>query len=146
MKRIVLISLAWFGAIAAFGQFSIGWYTIGEGGGTSTNNQYTASGTIGHHAAGSSMTGGDYSLTGGFWALYAVSTPGAPALNIAVTTTNTVLIFWPSPSAGFGLQQNLNLAGTNWVTPSEILNDNGANKFIIVTPVPENRFYRLHHP
>jgi len=146
MKLIVLISLAWFGAVAAFGQFSIGWYKVGGGGGTGTNDQFAVSGTIGHHEAGSSMAGGSYSLTGGFWALYAISTPGSPALNIAVTPTNTVLVSWPSPSTGFGLEQNLDLAGTNWATPSEILNDNGVNKFIIVTPVPGNRFYRLQHP
>ena len=65
---------------------------------------------------------------------------------IVVTPTNTVLISWPSPSTGFALQQNLDLAGTNWVTPSEIINDDGVNRSIIVTPAPGNRLFRLQHP
>ena len=146
MKQPLLIGLACFVAVAAFGQFSIGWYKIGGGGGTSSNNQYAISGTIGHHEAGSSMAGGTYSLTGGFWAIYAASTPGAPALSIAVTRTNTVLISWPSPSTGFALQQNFDLAGTNWVNPSDVVNDDGVNRFIIVTPAPGNRLFRLQHP
>ena len=146
LKQLLLIGLACFVAVATFAQFSIGWYKIGGGGGTSANGQYAVSGTIGHHEAGSSMTGGTYSLTGGFWAIYAVSTPGAPALSIAMTPTNTVLISWPSPSTGFGLQQNLDLAGTNWVTPLEIINDDGVNRFIIVIPAPGNRLFRLQHP
>ena len=40
--------------------------------------------TIGQHGAGGPMTGGNYSLTGGFWALYAVQTPGAPLLKITI--------------------------------------------------------------
>ena len=44
---------------------------------------YSVSGTIGQHDAGGPMTGGNYSLTGGFWALYAVQTPGAPCLHHA---------------------------------------------------------------
>ena len=84
-------------------QYSIDWYKVSGGGGTSTNGQYSLSGTIGQHDAGGPMTGGSYSLTGGFWALYAMQTPGAPRLSIKVTTTNTVMVYWPSPSSGFNL-------------------------------------------
>src|ERR1035441_2557061 len=90
--------------LRALGQtYSIDWYKISGGGGTSTNGQYSLSGTIGQHDAGGPMTGGSYSLTGGFWALYAMQTPGAPVLSIKLTATNTVMVYWPSPSAGFNL-------------------------------------------
>src|ERR1700679_2210350 len=62
--------------------YSINWYKISGGGGTSTNGQYSVSGTIGQPDASTAMTGGNYSLTGGFWALYAVQVPGAPVLTI----------------------------------------------------------------
>jgi hypothetical protein len=92
------------------------------------------------------MTGGNYSLTGGFWALYAVQTPGAPWLKIILTSTNTAVVFWPSPSTGWNLKQNVDLRTTNWATPPESITDDGTNKFIIVNPPAGNRFYRLHKP
>ena len=61
------------GAATAFagpsgGSFEITWYTIDAGG---TNNasggNFTLSGTIGQPDAGAEMTGGQFSLTGGFW-------------------------------------------------------------------------------
>src|SRR5437870_10542341 len=55
--------------------YSIGWHTIDGGGGTSTGGVYSVSGTIGQPDAGCAMTGGNFSLTGGFWALAAVQTP-----------------------------------------------------------------------
>ena len=126
--------------------FSIDWYTIDGGGGTSTGGVYSISGTIGQHDAGGPMTGGNFSLTGGFWALYAVQTPGAPVLSIKLTTTNTAQVYWPSPSTGYNLQVNTNLATTNWVTPSETVQDNGTIKYILVNPPAGNRFYRLKNP
>jgi hypothetical protein len=126
--------------------YSIDWYTIDGGGGTSTGGVYSVSGTIGQPDAGGPMTGGNFSLTGGFWALYALQTPGAPTLNIKLTTTNTAQVYWPSPSTGWNLQVNTNLATTNWVTPVESVTDNGTIKFIIVNPPAGNRFYRLIQP
>ena len=133
-------------ALSAHAQYSIDWYKVSGGGGTSTGGVYSVSGTIGQHDAGGPMTGGSYSLTGGFWALYAVQTPGAPVLTIKLTTTNTAQIYWPSPSTGFNLQVNTNLATANWVTPAESVTDNGTIKYIIVNPPTGNRFYRLKNP
>ena len=92
---------------------------------------YSVSGTIGQHDANGSMTGGNYSLTGGLWALYAVQTPGAPVLSIKLTTMNTAMVYWLSPSAGYNLQVNTNLATT---------------KTVIVNPSVGNQFYRLKYP
>jgi hypothetical protein len=146
ITRIFLGVLAGSAALTAHAQYSIDWYKIAGGGGTSSNGQYMVSGTIGQHDAGTPMTGGGYSLTGGYWALSAVQTAGAPLLTITVTPTNTVVISWPSPSVGFGLQQNASLNTTNWVTPAEAVTDNGLTKFILVNPPAGNRYYRLQHP
>ena len=108
--------------------YSIDWYKVSGGGGTSTGGVYSVSGTMGQHDAGGPMTGGNYSLYGGFWALYAVQTPGAPMLTIQLTTTNTAMVYWPSPSTGWNLQQNNDLSTANWVTPAEPVNDNGTIK------------------
>ena len=58
------------GALAQ--SYNIDWYKIAGGGGTSTGGVYTVTGTIGQPDASGAMTGGNYSLTGGFWAIYAV--------------------------------------------------------------------------
>ena len=133
-------------APAVHAQYSIDWFKVSGGGGTSTGGVYSVSGTIGQHDAGGPMTGGNFSLTGGFWALYAVQTPGAPVLTIKLTTTNTAQVYWSSPSTGYNLQVSTNLASSNWTTPAETVTDNGTIKFILVNPPTANRFYRLRNP
>ena len=78
--------------------YSIDWYKIAGGGGTSTNGQYAVTGTIGQPDAGGAMAGGNYSLTGGFWSLISVvQTPGAPMLNIS-RSGSTVTVYWQDTS------------------------------------------------
>jgi hypothetical protein len=145
---LCLITLHLSFCLQAFGQsYSIDWFTIDGGGGTSTGGVFSVSGTIGQPDAGGPMTGGNYSLTGGFWSLLSVvQSPDAPRLTITFTPTNTAVVSWPSPSAGFTLQQNNDLNTANWVTPAEAVSDNGTTKHIIVNPPGGNRFYRLFKP
>ena len=146
MKALLLFSSLWIATCARSQSFSIDWFTIDGGGGTSTGGVYSVSGTIGQPDAGQ-MSGGNYTIVGGFWALFAaVQTPGAPLLTISHTATNTAVVSWPSPSTGFALQQNTNVTSTNWTTPSETITDNGTIKFIVVNPPTASRFYRLYKP
>ena len=91
------------------------------------------------------MTGGNYSLTGGFWSLISVSqTPGAPTLNIS-HSGNTVTIFWQDVS-GWSLQQNNDLAvPANWSASGGVTTDNGTN-YLNVISLTGNLFFRLRHP
>jgi hypothetical protein len=126
--------------------YSIDWYKISGGGGTSSNGQYTVSGTIGQHDAGGPMTGGNYSLTGGFWSLLSVvQTAGSPTLRIFLTATNTAVVAWPAPSTGFTLQVNTNLGGANWVSTGTV-NVVGSENQVIVAPPVGTQFFRLFHP
>jgi hypothetical protein len=127
--------------------YSIDWFTIDGGGGTSTGGVYSVSGTIGQPDA-SKMSGGNFSIDGGFWGIIAaLQTFGAPLLSIARTTTNTVAVFWPSPSTGFTLQQNTNsVSSVNWSNVATTPSDDGATKTVIVNPPTGNRFYRLFKP
>jgi hypothetical protein len=76
-----------------------------------------------------------------------VQTPGAPLLKITLNAQfSTITVSWPSPSTGYNLQVNTNLATTNWVTPAEAVTNNGTIKYIIVNPPTGNRFYRLEYP
>jgi hypothetical protein len=126
--------------------YSIDWSTIDGGGGTSTGGVYSFSGTIGQPDAGA-MSGGNYTLQGGFWSLTAMQTPGAPLLSIFRMTTNTVAVSWPSPSTGWDLQQNTNsVSSLNWSNVTSGISDDGTNKTLVVNPPAGNRFYRLHKP
>jgi len=146
MKELFLLFSLLIPTLGLAQPYTIDWYKVSGGGGTSTGGVYSVSGTIGQPDAGGPMTGGSYSLSGGFWSLIAVQTPGAPFLKIFLTATNTAVVSWPSPSSGWNLQQSLDLGATNWVTPPETINDNGTNRFIIVNPPVGNRFYRLRNP
>jgi hypothetical protein len=123
--------------------YSIDWYKISGGGGSSTGGVYSVSGTIGQHDAGEQMTGGSYSLTGGFWALISVvQTPGLPNLTIT-HSGNSVIVSWPN-TGSYTLQQNSNFATpAGWTTSGfSISTANGTNS-ITITPPTGNLFFRL---
>src|SRR2546427_7739773 len=72
LRSIVLAALvtgSFATPLANAQNYAINWFKIAGGGGTSTNGQFTLSGTIGQHEAGGPMIGGNYSLTGGFLGL-----------------------------------------------------------------------------
>jgi len=143
--RIFVAALAFvmFISIASAQSYSIDWYKISGGGGSSTGGVYSVSGTIGQHDAGEQMTGGSYSLTGGFWALISVvQTPGLPNLTIT-HSGNSVIVSWPN-TGSYTLQQNSNFATpAGWTTSGfSISTANGTNS-ITITPPTGNLFFRL---
>ena len=142
MKRLILF-LGLLIPVAGFAQqYSIDWYKVAGGGGTSTGGIYGLSGTIGQQEAGDTMTGGNYSLTGGFWSLISIAqTTGAPTLTIT-HLGNNARISWPYPSTGWTLQQNPDLTATSWSTRTGISND-GTNNFITIISPTGNLLFRL---
>jgi hypothetical protein len=64
---MVAVSLTAVGVLAAsVAEFEIGWHVVAWGGGHSASPGYALDGTIGQPDAGL-LTGGDYTLGGGFW-------------------------------------------------------------------------------
>ena len=127
-------------------QYSIDWYKVAGGGGTSTGGTYEVSGTIGQHDASGAMSGGNYSVTGGYWALInVVQTPGAPTLFIA-RSNNVATVYWQNVS-GWNLIQNGNLATpvASWSASSSPTLSNGTN-YLSVTNPAGNVFFRLKNP
>lgn len=145
---LLLAAAMGLGSVSLHAQnFSIEWHSIDGGGGTSAGGNFSLSGTIGQPDANAQpMTGGAFSLTGGFWSLFAVQTPDAPLLAIRLISSSAARVSWPSPSTGFTLQQNSDLNSTNWLNTPQAVTDNGTNKFITVSPPTGNRFYRLFKP
>ncbi len=131
----------------ALGQnYSVDWFKVAGGGGTSSSGNFSISGTIGQHDASAPLTGGNFSVTGGFWALInVVQTPGAPTLYIS-RAGNSVTVYWQNV-AGWNLIQNNNLttAVASWNASSSSTLANGTNSLTLVNPAG-NLFFRLKNP
>ena len=146
MKRIVLFSCLLLPLAGLAQNYSIGWYKVAGGGGTSSNGQYSVSGTIGQQDASGAMSGGNYSVTGGFWSLIAVvQSPGAPTLTIT-RSGNSVIVSWLSSTNGFTVQHNSNLATTNWTAGGYAISTNGSVESITISSPKGNLFFRLANP
>jgi hypothetical protein len=123
--------------------YSIDWFKVAGGGGTSTGGVYSVSGTIGQPDAGGAMSSGQYSLTGGFWSLIAiVQTTGLPNLAITFGGPNRVVVSWPN-TGSYTLQQNSNLAGGAWTTSGYAITTNNGTNSINITSPTGNLFFRL---
>src|SRR5450631_2736931 len=115
LSSICIASALWLSMTMAQAQsYSIDWYKIAGGGGTSTGATYQVSGTIGQPDASGAMSGGNFSVTGGFWSLInVVQTPGAPLLTITYVG-NQAIVSWSPSVTGWTLQTNSNLATPSW--------------------------------
>ena len=129
--------------VAAHAQsYSIGWSKIAGGGGTSTGGVYSASGSIGQADASGAMTNGQYSVTGGFWALpVAVQSTNAPTLQIVPAAPGFATVSWSPPTPGFTLQASESLAPANWVTVP-----GAPNPPVTVPATLPAKFYRMFKP
>jgi len=146
MKKLTFLLVLLLPALCPAQNYSIDWYKIAGGGGTSAGGNYSVSGTIGQPDASSTMTGGNYSLTGGFWSLISVvQTAGLPNLTIAYAG-NQVVVSWPDTGA-YTLQQNSDLStSANWAASGYTVNTaNGVSSVTITAPAGK-LFFRLSKP
>jgi len=140
MKKFIVNIVALL-ALASVGypqNYSIDWHKIAGGGGTSAGGAYILSGAIGQPDAGSALTGGNYSVTGGFWSIFAVQTPGAPFLTIT-RSGNQAIVSWSLSVTGWTLQTNNNLGTGSW---GDYIGPISNNRVTNSTPA-ENLFFRL---
>ena len=90
MKAILLAATLVLTGAAALAQYSVNWFKIAGGGGTSSGGNYTLSGTIGQADAGGTLKGGTFALAGGFWAAALIQEPGGPQLTMINNGDGTV--------------------------------------------------------
>ena len=142
LKTLILSVVLLVPAMIRAQSYSIDWYTIDGGGGTSASGQYSLSGTIGQPDAGLAMTGGNYSVNGGFWAFAtAIQIVGSPTLFIVPSGAGQATLSWSPDPGGFVLQETLSVSPTNWVnSPS-----GSANPITVPATLP-TKFYRLIKP
>ena len=138
----ILVSLAAVATLQAQ-PYTVDWFTIDGGGGTSSGGAYSISGTAGQPDAGT-LGGGSYNLVGGFWGIATVlQTAQAPFLS-PERVGGSVRVFWPKPAAGFVLQQSSAVTG-GWSQVVFPYTTNATEISITVSPTGE-RFYRLRNP
>ena len=141
MKRFATLFGFVLTLCAASAQYSIDWFTIDGGGGTSTGGVYSVSGTIGQPDAGT-MIGGTYTLVGGFWALpLAVQDTNGPLLKIIAAGANQANVSWMPATPGFVLQFTPTLTPPNWTNTTS-----GATNPVVVPAGAASGFYRLIKP
>ena len=146
-----ILTLAALSARAQAQGYSITKSAIAGGGGlNSTGGTYAVSGTIGQPDASGPLSGGSYTLVGGFWALpSAVQTPGAPLLSVESLGGNSVRVFWPLPATGFVLDQTPALAtppATSVWSQVPLPYQTNATHISITLPPAAGMFYRLRKP
>lgn len=68
LGAMVLLFLTISGLVlAAAAVYTMDWWTMNGGGGMSAGGVYSVSGTIGQPDAGPALTGGAYTVNGGYW-------------------------------------------------------------------------------
>jgi|SRR5208337_2646388 len=141
MKYLILFCCYLFSLSGLAQQYSIDWHKIAGGGGAGTNGQYSLLGTIGQHDASATARGGNEAVTGGFWALYTVQSPGAPLLTITYAN-NQAIVSWSPLVTGWTLQTNGNLGTTNWANYGGPIGNNSVTN----SPPSGSLFFRLVNP
>ena len=142
-----LLIACWFGVLvfcfSCPAEYSVDWFKISGGGGTSISADYLLSGTIGQPDVGN-MSGGDFIVQGGFWSLaLRTQSPGLPLLSVTQTGTDSVTLSWPYPSARFGLEQTEQVESTNWTVVAVVPVRVGSQWQVTLTPLSGYHFYRL---
>jgi hypothetical protein len=139
---LILAALTTIARAQSGGPFDLSWSTIDGGGGTSAAGQFTLSGTIGQSDANAvTLTGGKFTLTGGFWSfLSVVQTPGAPLLKIKLVGTNAVLS-WPLNTSDFILQETPSLSV--WTSTPQPVVDTATEHTVIVPAIGLMKSFRL---
>jgi len=143
---VVVLSILSALSVAAQ-EFRVEWFTLDDGGGTSSGGLYSIGGTIGQQDAGW-MSGGDYALEGGFWSIAGMLHPGEPPLlRITLGVPNSVIISWPAPAPGWVLQQSSSAGpSASWADIGTSVVVNGPDNTVRQSLADGSRFYRLRHP
>ncbi len=146
MKNLILTAavLLWPAIMVHAQPYALDWHKVAGGGASSAGGLYALTGTIGQADAGS-MTGGNYSIMGGFWSFLSVNqTLVRPTLYLSYAG-GIVSVDWQDVP-GWILQENTDLtASAGWLASTGITTANGTNTLSLANH-PGNRFFRLYKP
>ncbi len=74
--------------------------------------------------------------------VYSVIKP-APALGISISSTNSLLLSWPTGDGSYVLQQNDAPEETGWLDVTNAVNVVGSLNAVVISPLPQTHFFRL---
>jgi hypothetical protein len=117
--------------------FSIDWWTIDGGCSSSIGGSYEVTGTVGQPDAGV-MSGGPFTLQGGFWPGIIVTSTDAVTLFIQCYG-DAVIISWSPATDGLELQTTTDLTKPVWTTAP-------SGNPVTIRVMEPARFYRLTKP
>ena len=147
MKTLKLIALPVLLLTAtALQAAEIPWWTFTGGGGIAQHGAVALGGAIGPIApALSPATGGNYTLTGGFWPAF----PGQPKAALPVLQIKSLgdgsqaLLSWPVGVNGFILEYTPQLGSGIWIVESAAVVDTATEHTATVPAADAFRCYRL---
>lgn len=144
MKSLALLACV---ASVAAQDFSLQHSAFPAGGGASVGENFSLSGAIGQpDATTAPLSGGQFTVAGGFWNLFLLQTPGAPSLNISFLSATTARISWPLNHSSFTLQMSPDLGANGWSALADSVQNNGTENFVIVNFSGGVKVYRLFRP
>jgi hypothetical protein len=131
-------------SIAAAQSYEVISHSIASGGGASSGGAYAVTGIIAQQEANATSSGGNYSLSGGFFGQYlALQQAGAPPISIR-SVGSTAQVVWGSNVPGWILQANSNdLDPASWTDVVGTPTVNGTEQFLPFTTTGRRVFFRL---
>jgi hypothetical protein len=112
-------------------------YLFTGGGGTSSGGGYTLTSSIGQPEAGK-LTGGAFTLEGGFWPGLIVPSEAAPTLLIEPAGLMVAISWWPE-AGGFVLEASNELSPAAW-------QEGPPGNPVAIPVATQTRFFRLKKP
>lgn len=144
--RAALAALLFAAATAHAQTYTLDFFSIEGGGGTSTSGAYTVSSTVGQSDA-AVRDGLPFSVSTGFWSVSAAV--NSPFL-IVTHAGGSVTVQWIKPATDFLLEESATLAptpGTAWMqVPVENYQTNATHVFLTIPAAAASRFYHLRKP
>lgn len=78
--------------------------------------------------------------------MYLLSVSVVPKLSMSLTTTNTVVASWPSPSTDYKLEQTVTLSPSSWSSVTNTPADDGSVKRVTLPVEAGPGLFRLQKP
>ena len=130
---------------AALHAADVPWWTFTGGGGLAQHGAVALGGAIGPIApALAPATGGNYTLTGGFWAVLSnLPQPASPLLTIKSLGNGNALLSWPVNVTGFILEYTTEPGSGVWQAEKGAVTDTATEHTVVVATAPPFRCFRL---
>ena len=153
-KALLALVLFSYAAQLRAQTYSVDWFKVAGGGGTSTGSVYAVNGTFGQQDAGGPMAGGSYSVEGGFWSPLdlqssivtgsapvittqpqSLNYPGGGAASFSVSVSGTPPFYYQWQINGINLTDGGDLSGSitsNLVWSATVPADGGTNSYQVI--------------